>query len=87
MLYSRCWDPDAVRDDVRDHLIEQLGDPAGVLIADETGFVKKGVRSAGVQRQYTGTTGKVDNCQIGTILFMSGLSSVSGREGDRAGPG
>ena len=76
MLYSPCWDPDAVRDDVRDYLIEQVGDPAGVLIADETGFVKKGVRSAGVQRQYTGTTGKVDNCQIGTFLAYA---STKGR--------
>jgi SRSO17 transposase len=68
MLYSPCWDPDAVRDDVRGYVIEHLGDPGGVLIADETGFVKKGVRSAGVQRQYTGTAGKVENCQIGTFL-------------------
>jgi SRSO17 transposase len=68
MLYSPCWDPDLVRDDVRDYLIEHLGEPGGVLIADETGFVKKGVRSAGVQRQYSGTAGKVENCQIGTFL-------------------
>jgi SRSO17 transposase len=68
MLYSPCWDPGAVRDDVRGYVIEHLGDPGGVLIADETGFVKKGVRSAGVQRQYTGTAGKVENCQIGTFL-------------------
>jgi SRSO17 transposase len=68
MLYSPCWDPDAVRDDVRGYVIEHLADPGGVLIADETGFVKKGVRSAGVQRQYTGTAGKVENCQIGTFL-------------------
>src|SRR4051812_4854435 len=76
MLYSPCWDPDAVRDDVRGYLIEHLGDPGGVLIADETGFVKKGVRSAGVQRQYTGTAGKVENCQIGTFLAYA---SVRGR--------
>jgi SRSO17 transposase len=73
MLYSPCWEPDAVRDDVRDYVIEHLGEPGGVLIADETGFVKKGVRSAGVQRQYTGTAGKVENCQIGTFLaYASG---------------
>jgi SRSO17 transposase len=68
MLYSPCWDPDLVRDDVRDYLVGHLGEPSGVLIADDTGFIKKGVRSAGVQRQYTGTAGKVENCQIGTFL-------------------
>ena len=68
MLYSPCWDPHLVRDDVRDYVVEHLGDRDGVLIADETGFVKKGIRSAGVQRQYSGTAGKVENCQIGTFL-------------------
>ena len=68
MLYSPCWDPGLVRDDVRAHVIEHIGDPGGVLIADETGFVKKGTMSAGVQRQYSGTAGKVENCQIGTFL-------------------
>jgi SRSO17 transposase len=62
------WDVDGVRDDVRDHVIEQLGDRAGVLILDDTGFVKKGVRSAGVQRQYSGTAGRVENCQVGAFL-------------------
>jgi SRSO17 transposase len=68
MLYSPCWDPDQVRDDVRGYLVGHLGHRDGVLIADDTGFVKKGTRSAGVQRQYTGTAGKVENCQIGTFL-------------------
>src|SRR5215212_406610 len=47
------WDIDGVRDDVRDYVVEHLGDPAGVLIVDDTGFLKKGTRSAGVQRQYS----------------------------------
>src|SRR5215212_2475610 len=62
------WDVDGVRDDLRDHVVEQLGDRDGVLILDDTGFVKKGVRSAGVQRQYSGTAGRVENCQIGAFL-------------------
>src|SRR5689334_14123690 len=71
LLRTACWDADAVRDDVRDYVrdyvIEQLG-PDGVLIVDETGFLKKGVGSAGVQRQYTGTAGRVENSQIGVFL-------------------
>ena len=56
-----------VRDDVRDYVIEHLGSPEGVLIADETGFIKKGTRSAGVQRQYP-HPGRTENCQIGVFL-------------------
>ncbi|MEW2386711.1 IS701 family transposase [Micromonospora sp. NPDC047707] len=62
------WDVEAVRDDVRDYLVEHLGDPQGVLIVDDTGFLKKGVRSAGVARQYSGTAGRVENCQVGVFL-------------------
>ena len=62
------WDVEAVRDDVRDYLVEHLGDPQGVLIVDDTGFLKKGVRSAGVARQYCGTAGRVENCQVGVFL-------------------
>jgi SRSO17 transposase len=68
LLCSPCWDPDLVRDDVREYVVERIGDPDGVLIADETGFAKKGRRSAGVQRQYSGTLGRTDNCQIGVFL-------------------
>ena len=62
------WDVDGVRDDLRDYVTGQLGEPGGVLIADETGFIKKGTRSAGVQRQYSGTAGRTENCQIGVFL-------------------
>jgi len=62
------WDIDAVRDDLRDHVIEHLGDSQGVLIIDDTGFLKKGVKSAGVARQYSGTAGRIENCQIGVFL-------------------
>jgi SRSO17 transposase len=62
------WDVDGVRDDVRAYVVEMLGEPGGVLIADETGFIKKGTRSAGVQRQYSGTAGRTENCQVGTFL-------------------
>lgn len=68
LLRRADWDVDGVRDDVRDYVIEQLGEPHGVLIVDETGFLKKGTRSAGVQRQYSGTAGRTENCQIGTFL-------------------
>jgi SRSO17 transposase len=76
LMCSPCFDRDAVRDEVRGALVAALGDPGGVVIADETGFVKKGKASAGVQRQYTGTSGKVDNCQIGVFLAYA---SAKGR--------
>lgn len=68
LLRHADWDTREVRDDVRDYVIENLGGPDGVLIADETGFLKKGIRSAGVQRQYSGTAGRTENCQIGVFL-------------------
>jgi SRSO17 transposase len=68
LLNNARWDAREVRDDLRGYVTEQLGDPGGVLIADETGFVKKGTRSAGVQRQYSGTAGRVENCQLGVFL-------------------
>jgi SRSO17 transposase len=68
LLRRADWDVDGVRDDVRNYVIEHLGDAGGVLIVDDTGFLKKGTRSAGVQRQYSGTAGRTENCQIGTFL-------------------
>jgi SRSO17 transposase len=68
LLRRADWDVDGVRDDLRDYVVEHLGDRGGVLIVDDTGFLKKGTRSAGVQRQYSGTAGRTENCQIGTFL-------------------
>jgi SRSO17 transposase len=68
LLATAGWDPDGVRDDLRGYVVEQLGDPGAVLVVDETGFLKKGTTSVGVQRQYSGTAGKVDNCQLGVFL-------------------
>jgi SRSO17 transposase len=65
LLARAVWDEDAVRDDVRGYLVEHLGDPAAVLVIDETGDLKKGTGTAGVQRQYTGTAGRVENAQVG----------------------
>jgi SRSO17 transposase len=68
-LLSRAdWDADAVRDELRLYVIQHLGDSNGMLVLDETGFLKKGAHSAGVARQYSGTAGKVENCQIGVFL-------------------
>ena len=76
LLATADWDPDLVRDDLRAYVVEHLGDPGGVLVADETGFLKKGTTSVGVQRQYSGTAGKVDNCQLGVFLAYA---SAKGR--------
>lgn len=66
------WDADAVRDDLRGYVVEHLGDAQAVLVLDETGFVKKGTRSVGVQRQYSGTAGRIENCQVGVFLGYAG---------------
>lgn len=66
------WDADALRDIVRDYVVETLADPEAVLVIDETGFLKQGKASCGVGRQYTGTAGKITNCQIG--VFASYVS-------------
>jgi SRSO17 transposase len=68
LLNRADWDADAVRDELRTYVIQHLEDPNCVLVLDETGFVKQGRHSAGVARQYTGTVGKVENCQIGVFL-------------------
>src|SRR5919198_2694618 len=69
LLSAATWDADAVRDDLRAYVVDHLGDPAsGVLIIDDTGFVKKGDKSCGVRRQYTGAVGATANAQVGVFL-------------------
>ena len=68
LLRTAVWDADLVRDDLRAFVAAQLGDAAGVLICDETGFLKKGTGSVGVQRQYSGTAGRIENSQVGVFL-------------------
>jgi SRSO17 transposase len=77
LLNGSGWDADGVRDDLGDYVVEQLGDPDAVLVLDETGFVKKGDRSAGVQRQYTGTAGKHENCQVAVFLAYAAPGGVA----------
>jgi SRSO17 transposase len=82
VLDRSAWEADAVRDDLRAYVSAELGDPDGVLVVDETGFLKKGTKSCGVARQYSGTAGRIENCQIGVFL---GYASAKGRAGlDRA---
>ena len=68
LLYKTKWDAEAVRDALQRFVIEGFGDAEGIGVVDETGFLKKGAKSAGVQRQYSGTAGKVENCQLGVFL-------------------
>jgi SRSO17 transposase len=68
LLAGAQWDADAARDDLRAYVVEQLGDPAAVLVVDETGFLKQGTKSAGVARQYSGTAGRLENQQVGVFL-------------------
>jgi len=73
LLSWACWDADQVRDDLQTYVAEQLGTTDGVLIIDDTGFVKKGTVSAGVQRQYSGTAGRTENCQIGVFAAYASV--------------
>jgi SRSO17 transposase len=82
LLEEADWDEEAVRDELRTYVIEQLGEPGGILVVDETGFVKKGKKSAGVARQYSGTAGRRENSQIG--VFLSYASSKGAAFIDRA---
>lgn len=72
LLGRAVWDTDGVRDDLRDYVTEHLGDPGAVLVVDETGDIKKGTATVGVQRQYTGTAGRVENAQVAVYLTYAG---------------
>lgn len=77
LLNQAVWEADEVRDDLQQYLIEHLGHPNGVIVVDETGFLKKGQKSVGVKRQYSGTAGRIENSQIG--VFLAYASSDRGR--------
>ena len=68
LLGRANWDADELRDDLREYVLEHLGYEEALLIVDETGFIKKGQESVGVKRQYTGTAGKTENCQVGVFV-------------------
>jgi SRSO17 transposase len=72
LLGRADWDTEAVRDDLTRYAHEHLADADGVLVVDETGFLKKGTKSAGVARQYSGTAGRIENCQVGVFLAFAG---------------
>ena len=82
LLSAATWDAEAVRDDLRAYVVDHLGDPAsGVLIIDDTGFVKKGDKSCGVGRQYTGTIGDTANAQVGVFLAYASNAAPPSRCG------
>lgn len=68
LLDEAEWDADEVRDEVRRYVVDYLGQPGGILLVDETGFLKKGTKSAGVARQYSGTAGRRENQQVGVFV-------------------
>jgi SRSO17 transposase len=72
LLCRAAWDTEAVRDDVRENVVEHLHDEAAVLVVDETGDVKKGIHTVGVQRQYTGTAGRIENSQVAVYVVYAG---------------
>ena len=74
LLNSAVWNADAVRDELDEYIVDNLADAEGVLVMDETGFLKQGQHSAGVKRQYSGTAGRIANCQIGVFLAYASQS-------------
>jgi hypothetical protein len=81
LLGAAVWDADAVRDDVRRYVVDELGDPGAVLIADDTGDLKSGAHTVGVQRQYTGTAGRIDLPDHRNATRRPGLGLGCGRFG------
>src|SRR5258706_8631641 len=77
LLGRADWDPDAVRDDLRAYVVEHMGDPHAVLVLDETAVVKKGTASAGVDKQYAGVVGKLENAQVGVFLAYASPQGVA----------
>src|SRR5258706_2264527 len=77
LLGEADWDEDGVRDDLQAYVLEQLGEPGGILVVDETGFVKKGKKSAGVARQYSGTAGRRENSQVGVFLLYASAKGAA----------
>jgi len=75
LLSTYVWDANLVRDDLRAYVVEHLGDTDAVVVVDETGFLKKGDKSVGVQRQYSGAAGRIENCQVGVFLSYAGSGS------------
>ncbi|MFE3074424.1 IS701 family transposase [Streptomyces sp. NPDC059247] len=71
LLAGAKWEADDIRDDLQEYIADKLGEDDGVLVVDDTGFIKKGTTSAGVQRQYSGTAGRTENCQIGVFVAYS----------------
>jgi SRSO17 transposase len=76
LLNAAEWNEEAVRDELRGYVMEYLADERGVLVIDETGFVKKGKKSVGVARQYSGTAGRRENSQIGVFLLYARVLST-----------
>ena len=77
LLGEADWDEEAVRDDLQAYVIEHLGEDDGILVVDETGFVKKGKKSAGVARQYSGTAGRRENSQVGVFLLYASAKGAA----------
>jgi SRSO17 transposase len=82
LLRTSVWSADALRDELQEYIVEALGEANGVLVIDETGFLKQGKHAAGVKRQYSGTAGRVANCPIGVFLAYAGRNGQALLDGE-----